>query len=461
VEHGITIIAVGGAEYRPTEYGFGSSPQIITQLDFQEALARGTAGDVQRVVMIQCVGSREVAHPYCSRLCCSQAVSNALKLKGLNPRAEVIILYRDIRTYGTQEVFYKQAREAGVRFLRFDPEDPPLVSLKGDQLTVTVLDQSIQERVAFTTDQVVLSTAVRPNPETRDLATRLKLPLDRDGFFMEAHLKLRPLDFTSAGFFLCGLAHGPKPIEENVVQAKGAAARAATILGRKSLLVGGEVALVDRSKCAACLSCLRACPFGVPQLVNGAARIDPAACRGCGVCAGVCPGKAIQVAHHQDQQILAKAEALFDEPGPESDDSYIPRIIAFICTYCTYTAADMAGSMRLQYPPNVRVVKLLCTGRIDVQHILKTFEAGADAVMVSGCELGDCHFQQGNYRAVKRVAQTKQILADCGLEPERIEMFHVGASDAPGWAAAVNQMVGRAKRLGPNPLRSNDKMKAA
>ena len=458
VDHGAVIVATGGTEYRPSEYGFGSTTDILTQMEFQETLGKGTAEDFRKVVMIQCVGSREAEHPYCSRLCCSQAIGNALKLKALNPGAEVIILYRDIRTYGLKEVYYKQAREAGVRFVRFDPEEPPSVAIKDGQLTVTVLDQSLRERLSIQADKIVLSAAVRPDPEAKALGSLLKLPLDRDGFFMEAHLKLRPLDFSSSGYFLCGLAHGPKPIDETVVQAKGAAARAATILGRKFLQVGGEVAVVDRRKCSVCLSCVRACPFGVPRVINGAAQMDPAACRGCGVCAGVCPGKAIQVAHHQDNQIMAKAEALFNEPSP--GDDYTPQILAFICTYCTYTAADMAGSMRLQYPPDVRVVKLLCTGRIDVKHLMGAFEAGADAVMVSGCELGDCHFREGNYRAVKRVAQTKQILADCGLEPERIEMFHVGASDAPGWAEAVKEMVGRAKRLGPSPLRSEKKIAA-
>jgi heterodisulfide reductase subunit A len=312
------------------------------------------------------------------------------------------------------------------------------------------MDQGLKERLMFKPDKVVLSAAIRPNQDAREFASELKLPLDADGFFMEAHLKLRPLDFASSGYFLCGLAHGPKPIEESIAQAKGSAARAATVLARKEQLVSGEIAQVSENKCAACLTCVRACPFGVPRIVNYAAQIDPAACRGCGVCAGVCPGKAIQVAHHRDDQIMSKTHALFEEAAKEKE--FVPRVVAFVCTYCTYTAADMAGSMRMQYPENVRIVKLLCTGRVDVKHILDTFEAGADAVMVSGCEPGDCHFLEGNFQAVKRVAHTKKILEECGLEPERLEMFHVGASDAPGWAEAVNEMTERAKRLGPNPI---------
>ncbi|MBU1742432.1 MAG: hydrogenase iron-sulfur subunit, partial [Proteobacteria bacterium] len=454
VEHGAIIVATGAREYTPTEYAYPDSADVVTQLELHEKLAAGDAAGTDLVVMIQCVGCRTEEHPYCSRICCSQAVGNALKIKELNPAAEVVVLYRDVRTYGTKEIYYKRAREAGVRFIRFEPEAEPKVSVEGEKIRVEVLDQGLHLPLVFESTKVVLSAAVRPQEDARAVASQLKLPLDADGFFMEAHLKLRPLDFASAGYFLAGLAHGPKPIEESVAQAKGAAARAATLLAKKEMMVGGEVAVVDRRNCAVCLTCVRACPFGVPRIEGSVAKIDPAGCRGCGVCAGACPGKAIQVAHHTDEQIMHKAAALFDEPTP--GDDYEPRVMAFICTYCTYTAADMAGSMRLQYPANVRVVKLLCTGRVDTKHLLAAFEAGADTVMVSGCELGDCHFLDGNYRAVKRVAETKRILEDAGVEPERLEMFHVGASDAPGWADAVREMVRRAKDLGPSPLRKRE-----
>jgi heterodisulfide reductase subunit A len=453
IEHGAIIVATGAREYAPTEYAYPDSDDVVTQLELHEKLAAGDSSGTDQVVMIQCVGCRNADHPYCSRICCSQAVGNALKIKQLNPGAEVVVLYRDIRTYGTKEVFYKQAREAGVRFIRYEVGAEPKVTTDNG-LRVEVVDQGLRMPLVLEPTKVVLSAAVRPQEDARQVASDLKLPLDADGFFMEAHLKLRPLDFASAGYFLCGLAHGPKPIEESIAQAKGAAAKAATLLSKKEMMVGGEVAVVDRGKCAVCLTCVRACPFGVPKIVGSAAYIDPAGCRGCGVCAGACPGKAIQIAHHTDDQIMHKADALFDEPAP--GEGYEPRVVAFICTYCTYTAADMAGSMRLQYPANVRVVKLLCTGRVDTRHLLEAFEAGADAVMVSGCELGDCHFLEGNYRAVKRVEETKHILEEAGVEPERLEMFHVGASDAPGWADAVNEMVKRARDLGPSPLRKKE-----
>lgn len=460
IDHGAVVVATGAREYVPKEYGYTESDRVITQLELHQDLARGDISGTDLVVMIQCVGCRTEDHPYCSRICCSQAVTNALKLKELNPGANVVVLYRDMRTYGVKEIYYRQARQAGVRFIRYEAGAEPVVRVSGEGLVVEVMDQGLQMPLVLTPDRVVLSAAVRPQEDAREFASELKLPLDIDGFFMEAHMKLNPLDFASSGFFLCGLAHGPKPIEESIAQAKGAAARAVTLLSKTELMVGGEIAQVDPDECAACLTCVRSCPFGVPRIGDGSgsegnevAVIDPAGCRGCGVCAGACPNNAIQIAHHGDPQIMNKVHALFDKPLPR--EPYDPRIVAFICTYCTYTAADMAGSLRMQYPANVRVVKLLCTGRVDTKHLLAAFEAGADAVMVSGCELGDCHFLEGNNRAVQRVAQTKNILEAIGIEPERLEMFHVGASDAPGWVKAVGEMVERAQTLGPSPLRSD------
>ena len=313
LEHGALIVASGAAEYRPTEYGYGDDPRVLTQLSMQEAL-RGepeSLKDVKRVVMIQCVGSRNEEHSYCSRICCSQAVANALKLKSINPDCQVTVLYRDMRTFSLKELAYKEAREAGVLFVRFEPENPPQAEFGPDGVEIKVFDAGFNSELLLKADRLVLSAAVRPQADAHQLASSLKLPLDQDGFFMEAHLKLRPVDFVNQGVFMAGSAHGPKFIEEVISQAKAAASRAATILSQESMQVGGEVAVVDSERCVACLTCVRTCPYGVPQVnEEGVVYIDPAACQGCGNCAAACPRKLIQVQHHTDAQIMAKAQAL-------------------------------------------------------------------------------------------------------------------------------------------------------
>ncbi|AEB08701.1 FAD-dependent oxidoreductase [Desulfobacca acetoxidans] len=309
VEHGATIVATGGCEYRPTEYLYGHHPHIWTQREFHGflGLRDERLNRIDSLVMIQCVGSREPEHPYCSRICCTQAITNSLRFKELNPKAAVYVLYRDIRSFGLNELHYQQARAAGVRFVRFDPAQKPEVNRTGESLRINVLDQNMRTELEIPADAVVLSAAIRPRPESRVLAGALKLPLDQDGFFLEAHVKLRPLDFASSGYFLCGLGHGPKFLEESIAQAQGAASRAATILAQEKMFVGGQVARVDREKCVVCMTCARTCPFGAPKVAeDGFIDIDPAECHGCGNCASACPRRLIQVQHLKDDQILAE-----------------------------------------------------------------------------------------------------------------------------------------------------------
>jgi len=285
----------------------------MTQIDFENFLAEKPelAQGEPRVVMIQCVGSREPEHFYCSRTCCGEAVKNAITLKKLNPRAQVFVLYRDMRTYGLKEVYYKEARDLGVQFVRFTPEAKPEVSATDRGLEVTVLDQSLRLPLRLAADYLVLSAAIRPHPVSAEIAQVFKLPPDPDGFLMEAHMKLRPLDFASSGVFLGGLAHGPKYLEESLAQARGAAARALGVLSQEQMYVAGSVAQVDPQHCVACLTCVRTCPYGVPRMdeAEGVVYIDPAACQGCGNCASACPRKAIAVKHNLDDQFIAKIAA--------------------------------------------------------------------------------------------------------------------------------------------------------
>jgi heterodisulfide reductase subunit A-like polyferredoxin len=314
LEHGVVIVATGGMEYSPEEYHYGESEKVITQRELEEKIVSGNNGfkELKEVVMIQCVGSREQPNQYCSRVCCSQAIKNALKLKEINPEIKVSVLYRDIRSYGFKEIHYRKAREAGVNFLRYDMEAKPEVKADNGKVKVVVKDDILDSSIQLAPDYLVLSAAIRPHPENERLATTFKLPLTPDGFFLEAHMKLRPLDFASSGMFLCGLAHSPKFIDESIAQAKGSASRAATILSQKQMLVGGVVSVIDRERCAACLTCVRICPYNVPVITTeGVAEIEAVSCRGCGICASACPRSAIQVQHYRDEQIIKKCAALF------------------------------------------------------------------------------------------------------------------------------------------------------
>ena len=321
VDYGAVVVATGGMEYQPQEYLYGQSPRVLTQTDMENLLAAQpeSLGAKPKIVMIQCVGSREPGYQYCSRTCCGEAIKNAITIKEKHPAAQVFILYRDIRTYGLKEIYYKKARDLGVQFVRFALERKPEVESTDQGLRISVFDQSLQTDLALTADYLVLSTAIRSHPMSREIAKVFKLPFDADGFFMEAHLKLRPLDFASSGVFLCGLAHSPKFLEESLAQAQGAAGRALGILSQKEMYVAGSVAQVNPLQCVACLTCLRTCPYGVPRMdeSEGVVIIDPAACQGCGNCASACPRKAISVNHNLDEQFIAKITAI-GEPWPEA-----------------------------------------------------------------------------------------------------------------------------------------------
>jgi len=311
---GAVIVATGGSPYEPTEYGYPESDSIITQLELEDKLEEsGFAEGLNEIVMIQCVGSREEEHQYCSRICCQEAVKNALAVKRANPKARVYVLFRDIRTYGFDEIHYEEAREAGVVFIRFEPESKPEVSYENG-LRVTVTDDVLGRPIELNPDFVVLSAAIRPDPDAGLVSQALKVPLNADGFFLEAHMKLRPLDFPTDGVFLAGLAHAPKTMAESISQAKGAAARAATVISQPFLDQSGIVSEVDGHVCAGCLTCVRLCPYDVPEIgEDGVAHIEPASCQGCGVCASACPRKAINTRHYSDEQIVSKIDVLFGD----------------------------------------------------------------------------------------------------------------------------------------------------
>jgi heterodisulfide reductase subunit A len=316
LDHGATIISTGGKEYRGKAYLLNEDARVITQEEFEKRIsfADPSLSKAKSIVMIQCVGpwDEDLSKSfYCSRICCSVAVKNAIRIKELNPQASVTLLYKDMRTYGFKEAFYTQAREKGVLFVRFDEKHKPSVSLSNGQLSVQIEDPMLHLPLDLRPDLLVLSEAVVPNEGSKELANLFKFPLTLDGFFLEAHVKLRPVDFASDGLYLCGMAHYPKSVNETIAQAEAASARAATILSQDMLQVGGVVAVVEGDRCAACLTCVRVCPYSVPVInAKGEAEIDLAKCKGCGSCAAECPAKAIELMHFRDPQLWAKVQAL-------------------------------------------------------------------------------------------------------------------------------------------------------
>ncbi len=316
IEHGVTIIATGAQEYKPKEYLYGRDPRVLTQLELEEEIARENPDIVgcDNLVMIQCVGSRNGEHPYCSRVCCNQAIKNALKLKEIKPEMNIYILYRDMRTYGFYEEYYQEARQKGVIFLRYDPEDKPRLSQERKNgrylIRVEGKDPVLGEEVAIDADIIALGVAMVPPEEARELAMLYKVPLNEDGFFLEAHVKLRPVDFATDGVFLCGLAHAPKSIKESIAQAKAAASRATTILAKETITAEGIVCSINEDICSGCGICEVLCPYGaiVVNKERKVAEVNEALCKGCGTCCAACPSGAAQQRGFTRDQIASMVE---------------------------------------------------------------------------------------------------------------------------------------------------------
>jgi len=316
VEHGVVIVATGAVEYKPTEYLYGKDPRIMTQHELEQEIANGKFR-AKNVVMIQCVGARNEERPNCSRICCGQAVKNALKIKESNPETEVYILYKDLRAYGFKEDYYRDAAMKGVIFVNYDDERKPQVTNENGKLKVTFWEPVIKEEVDVEPDVVVLSAATIPNPGNKHVAEMLKVPLTKDGSFLEAHMKLRPVDFATEGVFLCGMAHSPKYVDESIAQACAAAARATTILSRDKLEMEGIIANVNEDLCSGCRICEYLCPYGAVEMKDKEgkpiAHMIEALCKGCGACGTACPTKAITMGHFTTEEILAQVKAALVE----------------------------------------------------------------------------------------------------------------------------------------------------
>jgi len=319
IKHGATVIAVGADVYIPTEYLYGKDDRVMTHLELEERIAKRDEKVInsQNLVMIQCVGCRNEDRNYCSRVCCSESVKNALKLKEINPGMDIYILFRDMRTYGFTEDYYREASSKEVKFIRYEPQDNPQVEVVEEDsrriLRVAVTDPILGKRLAIDTDTLVLAAAVIPSAGTREVAGLFKVSLGQDGFFKEAHVKLRPVEFAADGVYLCGIAHYPKHIPEAINQAYGAAGRVLTLLSNDTVTASGSVCGVNESKCIGCGACISACTYGAIEFretrQGKKAVVNPVLCKGDGLCNAKCPTGAILLKHFTDEEILSQIDA--------------------------------------------------------------------------------------------------------------------------------------------------------
>ena len=319
IHHGAAILATGAAEYKPTEYLYGEDDRVLTQLELEERLAEGKESltDTESLVMIQCVGCREGNRNYCARVCCSQAIKNALKLKDIKPEMEIYILFRDMRTYGFKEDYYLEAAEKGVKFIRWNADEKPQVEPAVEEgrpvLRVTVPDPILGRRLAVDGDLVVLSAAVIPSAGSVDIARKFKVAMNPDGFFQEAHVKLRPVDFAADGVFMCGTSHYPKHLTETISQAHGAAGRAVTLLSQETVTASGSVCEVEEDDCVSCGACISACTYGAIEFRETPrgkkAVVNPVLCKGDGLCCAKCPTNAVRLKHFTDEEVFDQIDA--------------------------------------------------------------------------------------------------------------------------------------------------------
>jgi len=454
IKVGTIIVATGAEELKPLGlYGYGKIDNVYTLTEFQRM--NSNVRDEETIVFILCVGTgKNFNRTYCSAICCERTIKEAIKIKSKHPRLNIYILYRDIRLPINGEKLYRQAREAGIIFMRYDLDKTPEVRQEDGKLVVNVYDTVSHVDLEIFADKVVLATPIVPLKENREIASKLKVPLDNHGFFLEAHPKLRPVDFATDGIFLCGLAYGPQRLNDSLLQALAAASRALTTLIRGKVVTEAIIADVDPELCIGCGRCENVCEFGAIKLEvtpdkRLVAKVDPLLCKGCGSCSVECPAKAITMHHFRDDQILDMLRAIFRKPVPRDR----LKIIAFFCNWCGYAAADMAGVSRYEYPPTVEIIRVMCSARVDPFHILYALLLGVDGILIVGCYPGDCHYISGNLRAEERISKVKEWLKGIGLEPDRIRLEWASAGEGLRLAKIIKEFTLQIEKLGINPLR--------
>jgi len=449
---GAIIVATGMELYDPTvldEYGYTRYENVLTSMELERLINAGgpTQGEVIRltdrkrpksVAFIQCVGSRsqQRGKPYCSNICCMNTIKSTLMLKEHYPDIDVKVFYIDIRAFGKGfEDLFRRSRGMGVRFIRGLPgsikQDP-----KTKDLILTAENTATNELETHRAEMVVLAVGVNPPEEMQVIQGMLALQKSSDGFYLEAHPKLQPVDSATRGIFFAGCAEGPKDIKESVTQASAAASRAMRLMTPGKLQVEAITAEVNPQACTSCGICAKVCPFNAVSVDTRAktpAHVATAACAGCGTCAAECPAGAIEMHHFTDAQIEAQIDAILDENPMEC-------ILTFACNWCSYAGADFAGVSRLQYPSNARLIRTMCSGRVAEKFVWRAFEKGAPVVLVSGCHIGDCHYIDANHWTERRVQRMWKRMERLGLRPERLQLEWISAAEGVRFKEVMQKM---------------------
>ncbi len=448
---GTIVVATGMEPYDPTEldeYGYTRFENVLTSLEFERLVNAGgpTRGRLVRptdrrtpgsIGFIQCVGSRSARKgaSYCSNVCCMNTVKSTLVLKEHYPDMDVKVFYIDIRAFGKGfEDLYTRSRRLGVKYIR---GLPGTVEERADAGLRVAVENSATNSIEFhDLDMLVLAVGVKPSAATQRLQEMLGLQLTPDGFFLEAHPKLQPVDAATRGIFYAGCAEGPKDIKDSVTQASAAAARAIRLMHRGEILTEPITSEVIAEHCRACGKCAEVCPYNaitVDTKKKTPAVVNTAACAGCGTCAAECPFGAITMNHFTDVQILDQIDTLLEEDPQD-------KILAFACNWCSYAGADYAGVSRLQYPPNVRLIRTMCSGRVDESFIRHGFARRAPIILVSGCHIGDCHYIHANHWTEKRVARFRKKMEKLGIRPERLQLEWISAAEGTRFSSIMHRL---------------------
>lgn len=470
VEVGTITVATGYDIYEPYDdprWGYGKYANVVTALEAERLInaAGPTGGRVVRasdgkaprtITFIQCIGSRDVnKFEYCTGFCCMYAIKEAILIKEHEPETEIYIMYMDMRTpFKGFEEFYRRARDLGITFVRGKPSEI-LEDRETNSLIVRADDTILGEPIEVESEMVILSTAGVPKAGTDDLARILHVTRGTDGFFLESHPKLKPVDAPVDGIFYAGACQGLKDIPYSVSQGSGAAGRAATILSKERVEIEPIVAAVDPKKClnvkGSCGICVKECPYGAPATAERqAAVINPAKCHGCGTCVADCPADAITQMHFTDEQIFSQIRAAL-EHDPEK------KIMGFLCNWCCYAGADLAGTSRFEYPTPIRVVRVMCSGRVDRDFVLEALRLGAGMVFVGACHLPtDCHYISGNVWMKSRMEALHGMLTRNGMSPERLRVSYVSAAEGLIFANIMKEMDKQMAALGPDKIKEEN-----